>query len=512
MNSMLDVSAQEEAANLGGARRRVKFPRHERGGFMWGLQLHQFAVVSFVVLSIVGLIMLQRLGLALLWSCIAIPIGVVGATTWRGRPLMTRMWYGAKWRTRMALGETRWRTSEAPVHAGSIMLPGDVGARMSVHATKWGGGIFFDARARRASAVVRCQSQGWDLASDEDRSSRARGFQKLCESIARSTAVERVVTMSRTIPSETTAAVKAHTEVVQKRGVEDPWGENVMASVFSGREFVDAEGKLRGPEDQQVAVSRDVLLVISVSVPKAQRQIKSYGGGLQGAAELIAAEVQQFRENVLECGVTTSEWLTPAQLGDAVRLAIDLDATEVLARTDDQRDQDLFDLGSALLVDDSDPEVLVTNGGVHSTFWISEWPRTFVGLGFLDSLICKAQYPCTVTQVFTTEPTGAALRRIAKAFDALESKTELNRRLQRRTSVLDRRAVPELEERENELADGHVSMRVTGYVRVSGRDRDELSVAESQMHAAAPNLDLQRLTHLQWEGFVASSLPIGWGM
>lgn len=512
MNAAVDLSESQARSSADGARRRVKFPQHERGGFMWGLRFPQFVVVVLVIVSIVGLLMLQQMTLALLWSIVAIPVGVIGAITWKGRPLMSRMWSAAKWRTRLVLGETRWRTTEAPVAAGSVMLPGDVGMRLSVHATKWGGGIFYDARSQRVTAVVRCESQGWDLASDSDRSDRTRGFSKLCQMVARSTAVERVVSMSRTIPSETTAARQAHERVVQERAVEDPWGQDVMASVFTGRDFVDGEGKLRGPEDQQAAVSRDTLLAISVSLSKAQKQIRSYGGGLQGAAEVLSSEIDRFRERVKESGVTHSEWLTPAQLGDAARLAIDLDATEILARTVDDRDQDRFDLGTALLVDDQDPEVLVTNGGVHSTFWISEWPRTEVALGFLEDLICRGQYPSVVTQVFTTEDTGAALRKVSKGLDSIESKFDMNRRLGRRTSILDRRAVPELEERENELADGHVSMRVVGYVRVSGRDRDELAVNEDKMHAAAPNLDLQRLKHLQWEGFVSSSLPVGWGL
>lgn len=509
---MLVEAEDEREARPSGAQRRVKFPRHERGGFMWGLRLPQFIVVISAILSIVGLIMLQQLSLALMWSLIAVPVGVVAAITWKGRPLMSRLWSAAKWRARMALGETRWRTTEAPVAAGALMLPGDVGVRLSVHATKWGGGIFYDARSQRVTAVLKCESQGWDLASDADRSERTQGFAKLCAMVARTPAVERVVSMARTIPSETTAARQAHERTVRERKVEDEWGQDVMASVLTGREFVDGKGQLRGPEDQQVAVSRDTLLAISVSVPKAQKQIRSYGGGLQGAAEVLSAEISRFRDRVTAAGVTHSEWLTPAQLGDVARLALDVDATEILARTVDERDQDRFDLGSALLVDDADPEVLVTNGGVHSTFWISEWPRTEVPLGFLQDLICEGQYPSVVTQVFTTEDTGTAFRKTSRELDSMASVFDMNRRLGRRTSILDRRAVPDLQERENELADGHVQLRVVGYVRVSGRDRDELAVNEDRMHAAAPNLDLQRLKHLQWEGFVASSLPVGWGL
>lgn len=515
MSTVLDTDMSEERTDTPsgeGAGRKKKWPRHDRGGFMWGLQGPQFLVVVLVILSIVGLLMLQQMLMAALWAVVAIPIGVVGAITWKGRPLMYRLWDKTKKRVRMALGETRWRTSEAPLAAGTLNLPGDVGARLSVHSTKWGGGLYYDARAQRATAVLKCESQGWDLASDADRSARGRGFVKVCRLIARSTSVERVATMARTIPSETTAARQAHRQAVRDRKVEDEWGEDVMASVLTGREFVDAEGKLRGPEDQQVAVSRDTLVVISVSVTRAQKQIRSYGGGLQGAAEVLAAEIGRFRERVPECGVTSSEWLTPAQLGDCSRLAMDLDATEILARTVDERDQDIHDIGTALLVDDDDPNVLVTNGGVHSTYWISEWPQTQVPLGFLEDLICKAQYPMTVTQVYTAENTGPAIRRVTKSLDSIESKFDINRRLGRRTSILDRRAVPDLIERESELADGHVPMRVIGYIRVSGHDRDELAVNEDKMHAYAPNLDLQPLKDLQWEGFVASSLPVGWGM
>src|SRR5699024_1665434 len=193
-------------------------------------------------------------------------------------------------------------------------------------------------------------------------------------------------------------------------------------------------------------------------------------------------------------------------------LALDVDATEILARTVDERDQDRFDLGSALLVDDADPEVLVTNGGVHSTFWISEWPHTEVPLGFLQDLICGRQYRSVVTPVCTTEDTGTGFRKTSREVDWMASVFDMNRRLGRRTSILDRRAVPDLKERENELADGHVQLRVVGYVRVSGRDGDELAGHEDRMHAAAPNLDLQRLKHLQWEGIVARSRPVGWGL
>src|SRR5699024_4405888 len=182
---MLVEAEDEHEVRPSGAQRRVKFPRHERGGFMWGLVLPQFIVVISAILSIVGLIMLQQLSLALMWSLIAVPVGVVGAITWKGRPLMSRLWSAAKWSARRALGWCGRLTTAAPVAAGAMMLPGVGWVRLSVHATKWCGGILCDARSQRVTAVLKCESQGWALASDADRSERTQGFAKLCAMVAR---------------------------------------------------------------------------------------------------------------------------------------------------------------------------------------------------------------------------------------------------------------------------------------------------------------------------------------
>jgi hypothetical protein len=67
--------------------------------------------------------------------------------------------------------------------------------------------------------------------------------------------------------------------------------------------------------------------------------------------------------------------------------------------------------------------------------------------------------------------------------------------------------------RETELADGHAEYRFTGYVTVTGSDRDELEAAcvETQQAAQRAQLELCRLYGRQEEAFTWT-LPLGRGL
>lgn len=492
--------------------RLVKFPRLERGGFMWGLELPQFIVVISAVGSLVVVLSVAGFGNALRWLVIAGPVAIAGAVTVHGRPLLSLMYVYCSHMVRNVLGKTVWKMSEKPIEAGVLPLPGRPGARVSIHGTKWGqGALLFDAGEQRASVVIRCESVGWPLADDRDQ--RADAFANVCKSLVRRPHIERVALQARTIPATKAAAIRWHEETVSAQNVEDPWGEREMSRVLDGNAFVDADGKLRGPEAKVVPVQRDTLVVISMSVRKAARAIKAAGGGIEGAAQVLAGEVRQFHEELKACGVSASQWLTPAQVADAIRVAVDPESADrvqqmAAARTDEN------DISHAapMFVDDSEPRYVVTSGGYHATYWVARWPQTEVASGFLEQLICEGDYPHTVTMVLATEAEGKALSRIESQQQSLDSKIELNQRLKRPTSVIDRKAKVELDERANEIASGHVNVRVCGYVRVSGVDADELELATQVMERNSTRLDLQLLKRQQWEAFCASSLPLGWGL
>lgn len=489
----------------------VKFPRLERGGFMWGLDGLQFAILIFAVGSVVALLPIG-FGAAMRQLVIAVPLGVCGVLSWGGRSFISRATVFVAHMRRKMQGKTVWKMTEKPFEAGALPLPGKPGARVTVHGTKWGkGAVLFDAGEQRASVVLRCESVGWPLSDDRDL--RADAFANVCKSLVRRPHIERVAIQARTVPATRAAAVRWHNETAVERSVEDAWGQAQMERVLEGNGFVDGDGNLRGPESRVVPVQRDTLVVISMSVRRAARSIKAAGGGIGGAAQVLAGEVRQFHESLKGCGVSSSEWLTPAQVADAVRVALDPEASDrvqqmAAARTDEND----ITHAATMLVDDTDPRFVVTSGAHHATYWIGQWPQTEVAAGFLEQLICEGDYPHAVTMVLTPESERKALSRIESQQQALDSKMDLNQRLKRPTSVIDKKAQAELEERAEEIASGHVNVRVCGYVRVSGVDADDLQLNSQTMERDATRLDLQLLKRQQWEAFCASSLPLGWGL
>lgn len=493
--------------------RVVKFPRLERGGFMWGLDGAQFTIVMSAVASVIFMLPIAGFGSAVVWFLfVAGPLGVFGGLRWRSRSLVSLAVVYVTHTVRRARGRTVWKMSEKPIPTGTLPLPGRPGARVSVYGTKWGNGaVLFDAQSQRASVVIRCESVGWPLADDRDQ--RADAFAGVCRALVRRPHIERVAIQARTIPATRAAAVRWHEENTARKGVDDAWGQKQMADVLAGDAFVDADGRLRGPSSRVVPVQRDTLVVVSISVRKATRAIKAAGGGIEGAAQVLASEVRQFHEHLKSCGVSSSKWLTPAQVGDAIRIAVDPQAADRVQQMSVARtDENDLSHAAAMFVDDSDPHYVETSGGCHATFWVGGWPQTDVASGFLEQLICDGDYPHTVTMVLIPEPEGRALRKIEDQQQALDSKMSVNERLKRPTSVIDKKAAVELEERANEIAAGHVNVRVCGYVRVSGQDADDLELNIQSMERDSTRLDLQLLKRQQWDAFCASSLPLGWGL
>lgn len=511
----MTMISNDSAVEIRHEAKRVRFPRLERGGFMWGLDGKQFLVVLLAVFSTVVMQALFGPGKALLWLLVlAGPVGAWGAISWRGRSLMDRTTVRAEHGARRMTGKTRWAKSEKPVPQGTLALPGQVGARITVHSTRWEhGAMLYDAENRNAIAVLRCEAIGWPLADDDDRDQRAEAFSDQCKSLIRKHVIERIALMARTIPEQETSATQWHEETAAKWGVVDEWGQEVMHDVLDGNHYVNGDGDPLGPESQVLPVHRDTLVVISMSTTKAARLIRANGGGLAGAAQVLASQVTSFKDELKRCGVTEVTWASPAEVADAVRVAMDPSATEILSQqATTGRNEDAFDHGGALFVDDTDPEVLVTNGGAHSTYWIGQWPQTDVKAGFLEPLICEGSYPHVVTTVLTAEPPGMGLTGIERRRAAMESKKDLNARLKRPTSILDEKSEEDLREREEELATGHVDVRVTGYVTVSGADVDEVRVNRDLMERDASRLDVQLLKRQQWASFCAAALPLGWGL
>jgi hypothetical protein len=156
---------------------------------------------------------------------------------------------------------------------------------------------------------------------------------------------------------------------------------------------------------------------------------------------------------------------------------------------------------------------LRTDGTWHTTYWVSEWPRTDVGPDFLGPLLLPSEIRRAVSLVM--EPLGPieASRKVEQARTADVADAELRRRGGFLATARRRREEEILVHREVELADGHAPYRFSGYVTVSAADPDALEEACGRVEQAAgqAGLELRRCYGDQANTFMCT-LPLGRGL
>lgn len=154
-----------------------------------------------------------------------------------------------------------------------------------------------------------------------------------------------------------------------------------------------------------------------------------------------------------------------------------------------------------------------TDGAIHATYWVAEWPRRDVPATFLLPLLLQANMQRSISVVMEPLEISKALSRIEAAIVGDQTSEHVRsskgfaqtaRRTKRSTDLL---------QREAELAAGHGEFRYAGYVTVSAATRDELehACAALENRALQSRLQLRRLNGLHELAF-ACTLPLARGL
>ena len=110
---------------------------------------------------------------------------------------------------------------------------------------------------------------------------------------------------------------------------------------------------------------------------------------------------------------------------------------------------------------------LRTDSACHATLHVSEWPRMRVGAAFLAPLLLQTRAERTVAVTMQVLGGARAAREVRSAQTAAYGDQRMRERLGFRTTVRDEREQAVAERVEEELADGHASVRFAGYVTVT---------------------------------------------
>jgi hypothetical protein len=131
----------------------------------------------------------------------------------------------------------------------------------------------------------------------------------------------------------------------------------------------------------------------------------------------------------------------------------------------------------------------------------------------MDTLLGHSSAVRTVAVCFESLPPDRSTREVEAAITRDRADRDLRARFGQSETARQRQAADATRRREAELAAGHAEVRLSGFITVSGRDRDDLRRACTEVleHAARARLELHRLYGQQGDAFTFT-LPLCRGL
>src|SRR4051794_8563081 len=494
----------------------------ERGGVMLGLRVPQ--LVGFVVAGMIGLGFLNQanfIGLVLAVATIAAAAGILlvpirGHTFEEWTPLTIRFFVGrfsrkARFRAQLAQVGHVIRVPEGGLEPERADEPKSVPAELAGLELLEGGlaryegalmGVVLDRKAKTLTAALRCQGQAFALLGAEDREQRLADYGGVLAALARDdTPLRRVAWIERTLPANGDAMADYLYD--HKRGdasLDAPPTELVSYMQLLGR-------------SPDVAEDHELLFCVQIDAqrPAARRAIKRLGGGDLGALAVLAGEVGQIADLLDAAGIAVTGVLTRRGLALAIRNAYDPWGRQQRTRGGDGG---IADFTAGPMARDEHWSHIATDGAVHTTLWVAEWPRIDVRATFLQPLLMETRSTRSVAMVMDLVGPGTAIRKVERAATEADTEASLRARVGQRTSQRQRHKEDATHRRERELAEGHAEVRFAAYVTVSAPAVDELegAVSRVELQAKQAPLRLERMWGQQAEAFTYGALPLCRGL
>lgn len=163
------------------------------------------------------------------------------------------------------------------------------------------------------------------------------------------------------------------------------------------------------------------------------------------------------------------------------------------------------------------PSQIRVDGVTHRTFWVESWPERRQAADWFDPVLAADLDESITQRTFTlviepvAETKAVAELRLAAARHGGEEQAALEGRT--RFDAFKRRKAAAVDEREHELADGHVPVAYAGFVTITTTDPEALGRATRALkrRCARHRVFLRELWGRMELGF-AAALPIGLGL
>jgi hypothetical protein len=356
-------------------------------------------------------------------------------------------------------------------------------------------GVLSERVGRRLTAVLACRVVAFSLLDPEAQERRLARW-GLVLSGAASTAIRRIQWVERTAPAQADELARwLHAE---RDPAVPPRGTPMIESYL---ELIGTTAK--------VTQEHEILIAVQVDA----RRVRDRGPDTIMRA--LIEETERVAQGLEAAEVMVLGALTSGQLAHALRTAFDPYARAELAALQiaDPSHDGLAEANAWPLGTEESWDHYRSDGAVHATYWIGGWPRIDVSPMFMDALLGRSSTVRTVAVTFEPIPPERSTREVEAAVTRDRADRELRHRFGQSETARQRQAQDATMRRESELAAGHSEIRLAGFVTVSGRDRDDLRRACSEVleHAARARLELHRMYGQQADAFTFT-LPLCRGL
>lgn len=463
------------------ADQRYRFGPLERRGLLLGLRLGQLVVMIGGCIVAVSLLAsstsaaMVACALAVLCGGVTVAVlPIAGRTADEWMPVTT------SWLRRTVSGEQR--------HNGRAHLRGHVTDGESLRtpladappplrgvailsaplASDADMGVIKDMFNGTYTAVIAVRGAGFALLDEHDKARRLAWWGGLLDGLSRDGGhVQRVQWVERAIP-ETSDALVAYLDEHRARDDDSP-------VVQSYRELVSGAAAS--------TQRHETYLAVQIRTTSSRRAIRRAGGGDRGACTVLGRELTALWSQLGSDEISVDGVLGPRHLATVLRSAADPTCTSTAPE---------FCWPTASVVSWRSYR---TDGGVHATYWVQEWPRIDVGADVLAPLLLQTTARRTVAMTMQVEPPLRAQREAEAALTADLADDDVRHRGGFITGFRRQREQENVVRRGEEIADGHASVRFSAYVTVTAATVEQLeeACADVEQRAQQSQLQLRRM-------------------
>ena len=474
------------------------FGMRDRGGLLLGFRAPQLVLLGLGALAILlgflnagGRGGLTGAGLALVTATVALlPVQGRCLVDWTG-PILTYAHQRITGRGRYLGGPTALHRAH---HLPRLDLPGLAQGLQVYEAATPRGDVAVLKLRDRWTVVLQVRSPNYVLADRASQERRVNAWGALLAQCGQEgSRITALQWLERTIPDT-------------GRGLQEWWEQAGRPDTPFGPAYARLIDQA-GP----TATRHETYLAVSFDTRRIRRLIKQAGGGPEGAAKVILAEVSWIRQALGRADLDVAAVLDSHDLAGLVRTQYDSSAT----RLDQQRRA----LRTPLLA--AGPMAAVaewsryrTDGDLHAVYWIAEWPAVPVEAAWCYPLLALSGVRRTVSVTAVPIPPSRSMREIRSQRVAKRADAAQRRRLGQIETAQDDEEQTALQRRERELVHGHTEYRFTGWVTVTATTADELDAACALVEQSAVRsaLILRRVYGVVDQAFTVAALPLDEGV